>query len=350
MTSTEPFASQTAAPRLTPRLVRGLFVDLLGRPPFERERAHWSGHALPELVDDLLGRLEFWEEWLQSQLYYFLLVDNFRPESESILRLPAELRAAKLGVLDALMRIAMSASFDRRNPGADTFVTVVLEQLLGLDVQRNARQLEIGKHVYEGGQGKLLGRTGNTQADVVRIAIEDERCLARFVEREYARIVQGTLSAADVRACMRRLNEDRTCYTEILREWLLSEDYIASFELAVELPNRVFVRSLFVDLFDRLPDLDEVRRMRSALDGLGDAGPLRSALVRVLLDSGKVGLPDRESLSSRSDWIRQRFLHFYGRPPEAEELSTFEEVFRDPACRSETVVYALLTHPEYARR
>ncbi|MFT5286403.1 MAG: hypothetical protein ACI8TQ_002571 [Planctomycetota bacterium] len=343
-------ADDTVAIALSPRVLRGLFVDLLARPPFEDERAAWTGRSIEELVDDLLGRQEFWEEWLQAQLYYFLLVDNFRPESDSVKRLPAELRMGKLGVRAVLSRIALSTSFDRRNPGADTFVTVVMEQMLGVDVQKNVRQLEIGKRVYEGSKGKFLGQSGSTQSDVVRIAIEDERCLLRFVEREYKRFVQSNLSSGQVRELAQRLIEDDRCYAQLLREWLLSEEYAKSFEQRVELPSRVFARSLHVDLFNKLPDQDEVRRVRSALDGLGDAGPLRSALVRILLDSGKVDLPQRKAIPNRAQWIGDQFLRFYGRPPSESELQTFVDTFRDPACRPETVVYALLTHSEYASR
>ena len=335
---------------LTPLWLRGIYLDLLSRPPYQREREQWFGKTVTELVDALLSQEEFWEEWVQTQLYYFLLIDNFRPESESIVQLPERLRTGKADIQDALLRIALCASFDRRNPGADTFVTVVMEQLLGIEVQKNTRQLEIGKHVYDGGRGKFLGVMGKTQADVVRIAIADERCLALFVEREYVRFTLEEPESAARKRYAGELREGSRTYKEIVREWLLSDAYANRFNRRAELPNRVFARSLFVDLFDRLPDTDEVRRIRSALDGLGDPGPLRSALVRILLDSGKVPLPSREEIEHPRQWIRDSFVRYFGRLPTEEELSTFREAFRDPACRPETVVYALLTHPEYASR
>jgi len=339
-----------AARPLTTLWLRGIYLDLLARPPYQREREQWAGKTVPELVDALLSQAEFWEEWVQTQLYYFLLVDNFRPESESILRLPERLRTGTADVQEALLRIALCASFDRRNPGADTFVTVVMEQILGIEVQKNTRQLEIGKHVYDGGRGKFLGVMGDTQADVVRIAIEDERCLLRFVEREFERFTLEDADSRDAKRHADELRENSRTYREIVREWLLSDAYADRFNRRAELPNRVFARSLFVDLFDRLPDTEEVRRIRSALDGLGDAGPLRSALVRILLDSGKVPLPSREEIEHPHQWIRDSFVRYFGRLPTKEELTTFREAFRDPACRPETVVYALLTHPEYASR
>ena len=69
----------------------------------------------------------FWRAWLEEQLYYFLLVDNFRPTSQRVLDAPGDLSKGKIGAREALHRIVLSASFDRRNPGPDTFVTVVME-------------------------------------------------------------------------------------------------------------------------------------------------------------------------------------------------------------------------------
>jgi hypothetical protein len=41
------------------------------------------------------------------------------------------------------------------------------------------------------------------------------------------------------------------------------------------------------------------------------------------------------------------FSRFLGRPASAEELSVFVTAFHDPACRPTTVVYAIVSHPEY---
>ena len=38
----------------------------------------------------------------------------------------------------------------------------------------------------------------------------------------------------------------------------------------------MFIRSLFIDLLDRLPADGEGRRMRDALAGLSDPGPVKS--------------------------------------------------------------------------
>src|SRR5690349_15943082 len=176
---------------LSPCELRTLYLDLLRRPPFDEERTsfradvtdHTTACTTPGAVTpapllgpvDLAGKSralaaspEFWQQWFEEQLYYFLLVDNFAPRGEGMLEIPGELAAGKLHVRDAIHRIALSSSFDQRNPGADTFVTVVMEQLAGLAVEKNRRELEIGKAMYDGKPGNFLGRAGSTRSDIVR--------------------------------------------------------------------------------------------------------------------------------------------------------------------------------------
>src|SRR5262245_3965806 len=266
------------ADALEPRMLRATFQDLLGHPPTRAERKAWLGSVFPTLLDATLGSEEFWRNWLDEQLYFFLLVDNFRPSTESILALPADLSGGKLGVREALHRIGLSSSFDRRNPGPDTYVTVVMEQLLGAEIQRSQRELEIGKRMYDGSTASFLGRTGNSQADVLRIVIEDRRTLQHFLRREHARLLREEAPAQALQDWTSRLERDPMAYPGLVREWLLSEAYSRRLSKRLPQPNRLFVRSLFVDLLDRLPDDEEASRMRNALDGLSDARPLRSLL------------------------------------------------------------------------
>ena len=67
-------------------------------------------------------------------------------------------------------------------------------------------------------------------------------------------------------------------YASILAEWFHSVEYEERLGTLAPLPNRAFVNALFVDLTDTLPDPEEARRLREALDGRADAGPLRSVL------------------------------------------------------------------------
>jgi len=332
---------------LGPGDLRILFQDLLGRPPLAAERGRWLGRGRPELLTEVLASEDFWRAWLEEQLYYFLLIRNFRPESDGVTALPAELAAGRAGAIDALHRIALSPAFDQRNPGADTFVTVVMEQLLGIEVQSSPRELEIGKALYDGEQGVFLEHGGSSQADVVRIAIEDRRCARKLVAREHARLMRGAVGAREVNGWARDLENGALRFGKLVEQWLLSPAWEERRLHRRPLPNRLFVRTLFVDLVDRLPDDDEMRAMANALDGLSDPGPLRSVLARLLLDSGTAPLPEREQIADPTAWIAGLFERLLGRVATDEELRVFVKSFHDPACRPRTILYAILSHPEY---
>lgn len=332
---------------LGPAELRTATCDLLGRPPLRAEREAWLGKARHELLEQWVGGLEFWENWLEEQLYFFFLIDNFRPESEGVLALPAELAAGKLDVREATQRIALSASFDQRNPGADTFVTVVMEQLAGMTVQKNVRELEIGKAIYDGASGVFLGRTGKRQADIIDIAIRHRAFAQTFVAREYARFFGVEPPRKELAAWTNQLHSAPAEYAALVRDWLLSPEWEARVRARLPMSNRLFARALYVDLLDRLPDADEARRMRSALDGMSDSGPLRSVLARILIDSGAVKLPDKRAITDPRRWIWEQFRVLLGREASEDELNAFVEAFAAPECRPATVLYALVTHPQY---
>ena len=327
--------------------MRAAYLFLLGRPPFVVARALGRGKAGRALADQLIGSPDFWRQWLDEQLFYFLLIDNFRPENERVAALPDDLAAHKLDVREAVHRIALSPSFEQRNPGADTYVTVVLEQLDGVRVQARPRELEIGKRIYDGASGTFLGKPASCQADIVDIAIHDRAFSETFIAREYRRHVHADPDSKALGEWIRRFHRAPREFAALVHEWLLSAAWDRRLVTRTSMSNRMFVRALYVDLLGRVPDGDEARRLRSALDGLSDAAPLRSVFARMLIDSGKVALPERASISVPERWISSLFERLLGRAPSAAELTSFVESFRDPACRPETVLYAIVTHPEY---
>lgn len=349
----DPDPETRAAPdrALDHGVLRSVYFDLMGRPPFDAERERWLGKGLRELLDELIGSEEHWRAWTAEQLYYFLLIDNFAPRSDRVQEIPADLSQKKLDVREAVHRICLSSSFELRNPGADTFVTVVLEQLCGIEVQsgEGRRILEIGKKIYDGGEGVFLGERGTSQSDVVNTAIQSKEFSRRFIEREYVRIVRAEPDRKDHAKWWRTFDRSPREYAELLREWMLSEAYAERLTERTALPNRVFVRTLFVDLLDRLPGEGEEEPLREALDGLSDSGPLRSIVARLLLDSDLVKLPQRSEIADRPAWITIWFQRLLGRDPTEAELAAFSEAFDDPACRPTTVLYALVSHPEYQR-
>lgn len=345
----DPRSAAEPALALDARRLRSLFLDLVGRPPFAAERAEWLGRGTRELLDALLGTPAFWRHWLDEQLYYFMLIDNFRPEGRGVEEIAERLASRKFSVRDALHRIALLPSFDLRNPGADTFVTVVMEQVVGLTVQLAKRELEIGKGAYDGRPGLFLGASASNQADVVRVAVEHKDAARHLLAREYERFLGARLDRRELATATRRLHMDPWDYLALLREWLLSEAYSARLARGLPLTNRMFVRALFVDLMEREPSPAEAEALRGALDGLGDSRPLRAVVVRMLLDSGQVPLPAKVSIADPTAWVGEQFQRLLGRVATADELRVFVTAFHEPECEPRTILQVLLSDPAYHR-
>ncbi len=329
--------------------LRALGLDLMGRPPLAQERARWIGRSMDAVVQDLLASPEFWSHWYEEQLYYFLLIDNFRPVGDSFDRLPGELASGALDVRTAIHRIALSPSFDLRNPGADTFVTVVMEQLAGLEVQKHAGELEVGKRVYDGSTGLFLGTTAASQSDLVKVVIRHKHFASTYLAREYERVVHAAPSKSELAQWVQAFQRDPLSYKAQLQAWLVSPGYRARLQRRVALSNRLFVRALFVDVRGALPAQEEERRIGTALDGLADPLPLRSVLARMVVDAtgedARPGPPTGQK--EREAWLRNQFLQFLGREPSAGEFEAFLGALADPNARRETMDYALLSHPDY---
>ncbi|MEM9801199.1 MAG: hypothetical protein AAGA20_12810 [Planctomycetota bacterium] len=335
--------------RLDEGWVRALFLDLYGRPPYAQERARWIGADRTELVDDALRSEEAWRHWLDEQLYYFMLIDTFRPVGTSLDELPALLARGAMAPRDALHRIALSTSFDLRNPGADTFVTVVMEQLCGMRVQKSTRELEIGKAAYDGNQGLFLGEKASSQSDVVAVAVRHVDAARHFVEREHERLLRAPIDRRDRSRSGKRVHRKPAEYVALLREWLLSDAYAARVSQGAPLSNRVWVRAIYVDLGGSLPTVDDTESLRSALDGLGDPAPLRSAIVRMLLDADATGAPRADEIDDAGEWVEGVFERLLGRAPSDEERAAFTETAEGASDGPELVLYALLTSEEYER-
>lgn len=352
MISRSPFFQQTEAPparQLDHRALRTLYMDFFGRPPFKREIEAWLGSGRQAWLKDSLGTEEFWKHWLDEQLYFFFLIDNFRPETERVAEMPKRLSEGRLDVREAVHRIGLSSSFELRNPGADTFVTVVMEQFVGLKVEKYRRDLEIGKGLYDGRPGLFLGKNGTTQSDVVKIAVQDKRFARSFVAREYDRLVHAEPVKSELASWSRSLHKRPSEFVELVRGWALSAGYDARLTKQVPQPNRLFIKALYVDLTDRLPTDEEAEPLREALDGLADSRPLRSILVRLFLDSGRAELPKRTEIREPKLWITDHFQRLLGREPGEQELGAFVAALTNPEGRPETVLYAILSSPEYHR-
>jgi hypothetical protein len=344
-----PPALQQSGPSLDlsdRRHVRALHLDLLGRTPRPDELELAAAASADTLVRHLLRSLEFWEHWHEDELYYFLLVDNARPDAAAAGSLPSRLQAGTLDMPGAVREIVAGSAFNRANPGPDTFVSVVLEQLLGVDVQRHAALLEAGKKMYDGRASSLYGEAGSSQADVVAIVTRQPPFTRRLAERQYRRLVGADAPARDLDRWGRRLVEQPGAFAELVREWVLSPAYAERLLSLRRKTDLQFIRGLYVDLTGELPEDDELRRLRAALGTVADSAPLRAVIARSLLDRHPDGVPPRGELEPGA-FVDESFLRFLGRPPQPDERAQFLAVLAEPDCQPATVLRALVTHPEY---
>jgi hypothetical protein len=120
-----------------------------------------------------------------------------------------------------------------------------------------------------------------------------------------------------------------------------------------------FVRGVYADLLGRTPasydftlqisgviqatlPIDEQAQLVGALDGIGDALPMRNLLVNGLLHGAEVAIPDKTGVSDPRAYIRQQFTRLLGREPNAYELQAFAEAWTgDPAVGPRTIIRAI---------
>ncbi len=341
------------------RLTRALYFDLLGRSPTREEIARVAAMPYPERVDRLLGSLETWEHWFDEEAFFFLLIDRFRPVSDRLAAVPTKMRDDLLTFRDAHRAFALSAEFNARNPGNDTYVTVVLEQFLSIEVQSEKRLLKEAKRMYDGQKTRIFKQLGTSQSDVVRIALEQPGYVDNFARRMEQRYLGAPLPADEHAAVVSRLTLDPSEFRPLMREWLTSERYTSPGRAPRVKDDHQFIRGLFVDLLGRPPALQEFRNMRNALQALTDAAPLRGVLAKVMLDSGAVIPPAgaRDAADARtsdsaagavtSEEILDLFHRLLGRDPTPDELSAFLTVLAEPGATWRTAALALLTSPHY---
>ncbi len=327
------------------RFLRALSIDLTGRTPLADDWKLAQGRPRVDVVHEVAGSLAGWDGFYEEELFYFLLIDNFRPSTDGFLAMPKLLAERKVSVQEATRQIVSSQFFNARNPGNDTFVTVVLEQLLGLTVQKETATLEAGKKMYDGYSSLFIGKQGSSQSDLVRIAVESDGFEPCFLERKFVAIFGSEPPRKRLLADAARLRGDPLCWLTIVSEWLCSQAYEELLTRPREKSDRVFVRSLFADLLGRVPDYQEFRRCRNALLALSDSRPLRSVLIKMMLDSGMgdsllAGAADTKSL------IADQFLRLLARAPTASESESFAREL-DGGTDKKLLLRALLTHAEY---
>jgi hypothetical protein len=340
------------------RVTRELFIDLLGRTPTDEELGRWAPLADEERVDRLLSSVDVWRNWFDDEAFYFLLIDQFRPVSDRLAAVPEGMAKGETTFRDAHREFALSAEFNARNPGNDTYVTVVLEQFLGIEVQKEPRVLAAGKKMYDGAVARLFDQKGENQSDVVRITLAQPAYADLFLRRMETRYFGAELPKADHDAALSLVSSDASLFKQVLREWLLSDRYCGATRAPKAKSDMQFIRSLFVDLLGRAPAYEEFRNMRNALLAVADPKPLRGVLAKVLLDSGAAIAPSAAAAAAApgstgvtadqaDSQVRELFRRLLGRDPTRPEHAAFTAALREPGTTWRTAALALLTSPHY---
>jgi hypothetical protein len=342
-TPTVPAADVDSATR---RLTRELFLDLWGRTPTGEELGRWAALPAEERVDKFLASTETWRNWVDEEAFYFLLIDQFRPVSDRLAAVPERFAKGETTFREAHHEFALSPEFNARNPGNDTYVTVLFEQFLGMEVQKQPRVLDAGKKMYDGVLARVFDTRGDSQSDVVKITLAQPAYVDVFLRRMERRYLGDELPKNEHEATLSLLASDAGLFRQILRDWLLSERYCGASRAPKTKNDRQFIRSLFVDLIGRPPAYEEFRNMRNALQAIADPKPLRGVLARVLLDSGAV-LPPAAPDSEPENQVRDLFHRLLGRDPDRRELQAFADALRRPGTTWRTAAFALLTSPHY---
>lgn len=126
-----------------------------------------------------------------------------------------------------------------------------------------------------------------------------------------------------------------------------------------------FLRGIYADLLGRTPQsydfslrfngteafripLDEEAMLSNSLEGIGDSLPMRNLVVKGLLHSAEVTIPEKAAVDDPREYIRQQFRKLLGREPNTYELGSFvDEWTKDPAVGPRTIIRAIIGSREY---
>ena len=327
---------------LGPGSLRSLFMDLFGRPPLAEERGKWSGRSRSELVGWALHVEEFWRNWLDEQLYFFLLIDNFRPDHrEASRRSPANSPEVPSERSRPCTGFASPPASTDGNPGPDTFVTVVMEQLLGIEVQRNPRELEIGKKVYDGARGRSWAVRAAPRPMSCTSPSRITALLATSSGGEYERLLRRQPREQELDAWVTTLEQDPFALPSILQGWFLSSPYDASPRVPSSAPQPA-VHSRPVRRSPRSGS--RPRGGRALARGARWSRELRAPAITRRSPHPRlrrVVFPSAKTSGDARAWTQELF----GAPRSGDRPhlpnSTFAECFADPACRPATILSTL---------
>ncbi|MCO5172107.1 MAG: FHA domain-containing protein [Planctomycetes bacterium] len=189
-------AAPSTGPAAGPAGARA-FQALVGRAPTADEARGLEGLAGDALVKALLERPEPYRAWWEAELEHLGLTGEHRPKGATWDSVPERLRASRITAVDALQALLFSQAWASRHAGREAYVAAVLERVLGLDGAQATAARGPAERLHDGHEAELFGRKGESQADLVRIAGQDERARRALLARAHRRVT-GRAAPPDV--------------------------------------------------------------------------------------------------------------------------------------------------------
>lgn len=330
------------------RKVRRLYLDVLGRAPTPSEALDESQRPLDELVRTILLRAESGRVWFEETTLRFGLVEDARPVSPEAADLPLRLVAEYLTPVQAEAVLVRDPSFLKAHPAGRAFSRAVTEVLLERPASPQERLAAERLARGEPAEVPGLGALESASAWLEQVLASPEFARAAVRRRLVRYLPLGSVDE-QVNAALVAAKDGGQAWRAFLERLLLSPAAQERRRLEVK-DDLTLLRSLFVDLLERRPTDRELLALVRALRAVPGTGAPFVAIVKALIDSGRVPIPLLVDIVDAPGWITDRYLRYVGRKPTPAELKATGEVLLDPQGGPELVVFALLTGPEYACR
>lgn len=157
------------------------------------------------------------------------------------------------------------------------------------------------------------------------------------------RLIPLSLIALLTVACAR---DNAPVYVHEVNEVEVSQEGVEKHNLKSDLE---FLSLAYSDLTGETISDQELTALVAAYSATGDKQLVADIIVRNLLNSPLVSMPDNQDMRNNLDaFIQETYLKFYVREPSAYEAWELKQLIEsDPELTAEMIYYAFLTSDEY---
>lgn len=358
-------------PMAARKTVRGIYMDVLGRAPTEEELSRDAAKAPAQLVKELTASYEFWNWFYEEELFHLELTDTYRPIDLDFdyITLPSAMHNGKATILDSYEQLLKGLYFLAKNYGEEEYPRALWMYLYDKDLldepdlfdaskammrfeeeQENAPVDKKTKKKAAPKVPSVFGKPGKNHADLAKICLEQPafaESMAARLRKRYTGIDPTAAEAKkDAAALLAGWKSGKEALAGLVTEWCSSPAYLARVNSHRRKSDAVFVRTLYVDMFNRVPEFGEFWGCYRIIRSVSDSEPMRNIVAGMMADAEEADLPNKNEIV-RSEWIKEQIVKFLGREPKAGEVARLDGIFARPECTARLVIRALVTHPEY---